>query len=304
MSKKKRKVTAVRHVAEVSSAKAAAAGKLRGVRPSPDIVTLALAALGLLLTGYLTLVAWRSSAPAFCGQGSACDVIQSSAWSTLLGLPVAFWGFGLYALILLATLAGTAMARWRWLSRLSLLGLVISVYLTVAGIVALGSVCVWCLISLGLLIAIFARVHLHRPANAPGNRRPWASWWLGNGLVALAVVVVLQLSATGLLDRRPEHPRMAALVDHLNATGVRYYGASWCVNCRQQTRLFGASSDRLPYVECSPQGQGGPVALACVGAGVTAYPTWMIRGVPHPGVKTPEELAGLTGFDWDGEPTQ
>lgn len=298
MSRKKRKSAPARSGAEVPAAKMHGAGKPRSARPAPDIVTLALAVAGLLLTAYLTLVAWRDGTPAFCSEGSACDVIQSSEWSSLLGLPIAFWGFGLYALIALAMVSASALARWRWQSRLSLLGVVISVYLTVAGIVALGAVCAWCLLSLALLVAIFVRVHLRRPASAPGNRTAWPNWWLGNGLVALALVAALQLSASGLLDQRPEHPQVAALVDHLDATGVRYYGASWCANCRRQTRLFGASSDRLPYVECSPQGQGGPVALACVSAGVTAYPTWMIRGQPHAGVKTPQELAQLTGFEW------
>ena len=101
-------------------------------RLEPDLWVLALAAAGLLLTGYLTLAAWGEGAPALCPQGGGCDVIQGSRWSYLFGLPLALWGFGLYALVALVAATGSAPAgRWRRLSRLTLLGLAISVYLTV-----------------------------------------------------------------------------------------------------------------------------------------------------------------------------
>lgn len=265
-------------------------------RLAPDYVVLALAAVGLLLTAYLTLAAWGDSAPALCAPGGGCDVIQDSRWSRLLGLPLALWGFGLYALIALAVVTGSVpTVRWRRLSRLTLLGLAISVYLTVVGIVALDAVCGWCLASLATMAALFAAVHLRRPG-APADGRTWGSWWLGNGLLALGVVVALQLVLGGVLERRPENPRVAALVDHLDAIGARYYGASWCGSCARQTRMFGASAKRLPYVECSPQGRGGPPARECVAAGVSSYPTWEINGVLHPGIQTPAELEQLSGF--------
>src|SRR5690606_76252 len=144
-------------------------------------------------------------------------------------------------------------ARWRRLSRLTALGLAISAYLTVVGIVALDATCGWCLASLAVMAALFAVVHLRRPG-APAGGRAWGSWWLGNGLLAVGVVVALQVVLGGVLDRRPENPRVAALVDHLDDIGARYYGASWCGSCARQTRMFGASASRLPYVECSPQG--------------------------------------------------
>lgn len=270
-------------------------------RLKPDPWILALAAIGLLLTGYLTLAAWAEGAPAFCAQGGGCDVIQGSRWSRLLGLPLALWGFGLYALIALVAVTGSApAARWRWLSRLTLLGLAISVHLTVVGIVALDATCGWCLASLATMAALFAVVHLRRPGR-PSGEGTWRSWWLGNGLLAVGVVVALQLALGGVLERRPENPRVAALVDHLEITGARYYGASWCGSCARQTRMFGASAGRLPYVECSPQGRGGPVARECAVAGVSSYPSWEINGLVYPGIHTPQELAGLSGFVWEQE---
>lgn len=296
MARKKRKKQPRR-----AQAPAPGQGQRGGVRMRPDWPVLALAALGLLLTGYLTLAAWGEAAPALCVEGGGCDLVRNSRWSSLLGLPLALWGFGLYALIGLAAVTGaTAAVRWRRLSRLTLLGLAISVYLTGVGIVAVEAACGWCLASLALMAALFALVHLRRPGAPPGQAS-WASWWLGNGLAALGVVVVLQLVLGGVLDRRPENPRIAALAEHLQETGARYYGASWCGSCARQNRLFGASARRLPYVECSPAGRGGPSARECADAGVSSYPTWRINGLLHPGVQTPPDLARLSGFEWDGE---
>lgn len=285
----------------VQPAPASQPEQARTRRLQPDVWILGLAALGLVLTGYLTLVAWGDGTPALCSEGGGCEVVQGSRWSSLLGLPLALWGFGLYALIALSAATGpTPAARWRRLSRLSLLGLVLSVYFTVVGIVDLGATCGWCLASLATMAALFALVHLRR-SGAPLGQGSWGSWWLGNGLVVLGVVIVLQAVLGGVLDRRPENPRLVALADHLEETGARYYGASWCGSCARQDRLFGASAPRLPYVECSPAGRGGPTARECVEAGVTSYPTWQINGLLHPGVQTPQDLARLSGFDWGAE---
>lgn len=294
MARKKRKQS--RRAPAPAPARPQPARRLR-----PDAWVLALAAAGMLLTGYLAMAAWGGGAPAFCAQGGGCDVIQGSRWSSLFGLPMALWGFGLYALVALAAATGSApAARWRRLSRLTALGLAISAYLTVVGIVALDATCGWCLASLAVMAALFAVVHLRRPG-APAGGGTWGSWWLGNGLLAVGVVVALHVVLGGVLDRRPENPRVAALVDHLDDIGARYYGASWCGSCARQTRMFGASASRLPYVECSPHGRGGPVARECAAAGVSSYPSWEINGLVYAGIHTPEELAGLSGFAWDRE---
>lgn len=299
MAKRKRKPVRQQHRPAAAAAPAQPMRQQR--RLKPDVWILALAAGGMLLTGYLTLATWGAGTPVLCAPGGGCDLIQGSRWSRLLGLPLALWGFGFYCLIALAAVTGsTPTARWRRLSRLTLLGLAISVYLTAVGLIALGATCGWCLASLAVMAALFALVHLRRPG-APSGERSWGSWWLGNGLLALGVVAALQIMLGGVLDRRPENPRVAALVDHLDAIGASYYGASWCGACARQTRMFGASAGRLPYVECSPQGRGGPVARECAAAGVSSYPSWEINGLVYPGIHSPEDLANLSGFAWDSE---
>ena len=267
-------------------------------RLAPHWPALALAALGLLLTGYLAASAWTQSGLAFCTAGSSCDAIQQSQWSTLLGLPLAAWGFGLYALIALVAFLPktTPLARWRHLWRLSLLGLVISIVLTLVGLVTLRAVCGWCLLSLATLAALFVMLHVGRPTSAPGTS--WRKWWLGNGALALMVVVAMTAYHSAHLIQRPENPQLKALALHLQETGAKYYGASWCQNCRKQTRLFGPSAHRLPYVECSPGGPNTLMIGACTQANVTSFPTWVIDGNSIQGVQSPEQLAQLSGFHW------
>jgi hypothetical protein len=88
-----------------------------------------------------------------------------------------------------------------------------------------------------------------------------------------------------------------ALAEHLAEQDVVFYGASWCPHCQEQKRLFGASADRLPYVECSLGGPNAPQSAACRTAGIQSYPTWVINGRATVGqVLTLAQLADATGF--------
>jgi uncharacterized membrane protein len=265
-----------------------------------DAVILALSLVGMAITGYLTVSAWTRATPAFCPEGSGCELFQQSQWSSFLGLPIALWGFVLYAVLaLLAYRMPSRLKHWRRLWFVAFVGVSVSLYLTAVGWFTLEAFCGWCLASAATITAILIAVFLRRPASAPGM--PWGQWLLRSAAAGLAVVLALHLYASDVLSR-PESPRLAALAVHLDESGARYYGASWCPACRDQARLFGAASARLPYVECSPGGRGTPMAQICANAGIASYPTWIIRGQRFEEVLHPRELARLTGFDWDGHP--
>lgn len=279
-----------------ASSKQHADGKQKSVERRPDWVIVGLAGVGLLITGYLTGVAFTSTGAAFCGEGSGCDLVQSSRWSTLLGLPIALWGFGLYALIALtAWTMPPRLKRWRRLSFLALAGVAVSAYLTVSGIVYLDAVCLWCLASFATITAVFVAVLLRRPDTAPGVA--WTTWSANSVITAVVIIAVLHVWQNDLL--RPENPRLKALAEHLDDNGAKFYGAYWCPACQQQKRHFGSSADRLPYVECTPNGRNGPRAEACDSRDIAQYPTWIIDGSRLQGVLPPEELARYSGFRWD-----
>jgi hypothetical protein len=117
----------------------------------------------------------------------------------------------------------------------------------------------------------------------------------------LAAVVILIIHAGYVRPQAeptgPEDPITRALAEHLADQGALFYGASWCEHCQQQKRLFGASANRLPYIECSPAGRNAPQSASCSRAGVRSYPTWVIQGRPIVGqVLSLAQLADATGF--------
>lgn len=257
-----------------------------------------LAAAGCVLTGYLLITRLTGGVLPYCTQDSACDLVRSSQWSILLGLPLSFWGFLSYLTIGLSAWLGTRPTRnWKLVWSVSLVALTVSLYMTWVSATQIRALCPYCLVSLGLVIATFVTAALNRPAHLPARRWPD---WAASAMWAVVVAVLLHLHYTDFSDRpvgENENPRLAALAEHLDDTGAKFYGSSWCPHCDEQKALFGASADRLPYVECAPKGRRGPVSPACKAAGVTSYPTWIIDGNRYGRVLTPEELAEYSDFE-------
>ena len=263
----------------------------------PDWLVVGLALIGMAITAYLSFGSLFGDAPLFCGPDSGCDIVQNSRFGTLLGLPIALWGFGLYALVALSAYTmPNKPQRWKRLAWLTALGLAISVYLTVAGQVFLDAWCAWCLASQITILLLFLAVWLRRPESGPGMS--WLVWNRNLLLIAVFFTGTLYAWQDGLLQP-PENPELKALAMHLEETGALYYGAFWCPNCQNQRRIFGRSADRLPYVECSPQGRAGGVAFECVSNNIAAYPTWDIAGRRYQRVLSIEELTRLSGFEFD-----
>lgn len=261
-----------------------------------ELALIALSALGLLITAYLSWGALFGSLPAGCAEGSSCAVVQGSVWSRFLGVPVSVWGFVTYLVLLFLALSrGKPAARWKRLFSVALIGLVISLYLTLAGLIGLQAVCVWCLASQAVILAIFVLVLAERERAAV--KPAWGVWIGQHAIVLAAVLGLMHASAMGWIGPR-EDPRLVALAQHLESTGAKFYGAFWCPVCQQQKDRFGAAQKYLPYVECSPNGRGGAVAFACVSENVTNYPTWIIRGQRYSEVLDTDTLAQRSGFRW------
>jgi uncharacterized membrane protein/glutaredoxin len=250
----------------------------------------------MALATYLSWTAWIGSSVKGCAVGSSCDVVLSSRWAMLFGLPTALWGMLAYV-----TLAGTAFIprvdrHWWSAWTVAFFGVVYSAYLTTISLAILGAACPYCLTSLALMTSIFALVTYQRPSTLEGFS--WRRWLCKAVPVAAAIILVLHLNYTGVLGEPPkvEEPTTRALALHLVRSGAKMYGADWCPHCQQQKELFGASASRLPYVECSPGGQGTPQTEECRAAKITTYPTWIINGTRTQEVMTLKQLAESTGF--------
>jgi uncharacterized membrane protein len=292
------KVPASEHLAETRSAEIrGSAARGPGSRPL-DNWLFGLALAGIALTAYLTFTAWFGEKPVLCGAGSQCDLVQQSRWSTLLGVPIAFWGLLTYAL--LARLVWRLRSRpsaWRAALFVAVVGAAVSWYLTVVSMFLIEALCAYCLASFAIANILLIMLLLRRPTHMPEHA--WSRALPIPLISAILIVLALSLHFSGLFDpgAGPEKPYLKALATHLRDSGARFYGTYWCPVCQQQKALFEASADRLPYVECTPDGRDRPVNFTCMANNVTDYPTWIIRGRRQTGVLAVEELARLSGFE-------
>jgi uncharacterized membrane protein/glutaredoxin len=296
----------------------------------------AISLVGALLTGYLTTVKLSGAEVAGCTANSAqaigsCDAVLSSPYATVFGLPLALFGLlaylsmGIFAMAPLA-INGDQQKELRsnlerWTQLLLFAGAtamtVFSGYLMYVLAFQIKAVCFYCIgsaiFSLSLLgLTLF------------GNTWEDIGQILFTGLIIVMVTLIGTLGvyaniaspgATGRtlvsLPTTPPAPGKGweitttsgaaeiALAEHLAASGAKEYGAYWCPHCFQQKELFGKEAfAKVPYVECAPDGVNAQTQ-ACQAAGVKAFPTWVINGEIHSGVRSLEKLAELSGYTGD-----
>lgn len=118
-----------------------------------------LSLLGILIALYLTLYKVGVIGALTCTVGS-CETVNTSRWATFLGLPVAAWGAGAYAALFALSLAGTA-DRYAGSQTVSVLlvaiaawSVLFSAWLTYLELFVIHAICIWCVTSAVLLVAI------------------------------------------------------------------------------------------------------------------------------------------------------
>src|SRR5262245_2443860 len=263
------------------------------LRSSPNWPLVAICIAGMLLTSYLTFTALSGSAVRGCSAGGGCNVVLTSQWSKMFGLPTAFWGFLAYA-----GLAATAFIKredkhWRYAWTAALFGVSFSLYLTTVSLTVLKAACPYCLTSFALMTSIFALTTYQRPARLASFS--WQRWLTRRIPVAAGLVFLLHLQYVAI-PTVPESPIARPLAEHLSAIGAKFFGASWCEHCQQQKKFFGASASLLPYIECKPGGSSAPMTRPCLDNNISTFPTWVIKDRRMEGVLGLSELAELSGF--------
>jgi uncharacterized membrane protein len=123
------------------------------------MVVAALALAGIFISLYLTLFKLGVIGELTCSIGS-CETVNTSKWSTFLHLPVAAWGLLFYAEVFVISLLGT-MPRFENEPFVSLIlvvesafGVLFSGWLTYLELAVIHAICIWCVTSAGLVLAI------------------------------------------------------------------------------------------------------------------------------------------------------
>lgn len=133
------------------------------------MLTALVALVGLFVAMYLALYKAGVIGTVSCGTGG-CETVQLSQWSVLLGLPVATWGVGFYALVFGLAFAATT-ARFGDSRRLSLAlvvltgwGVLFSAWLTYLELFVIHAICRWCVVSAVIAVLLFVLAMLDRRA--------------------------------------------------------------------------------------------------------------------------------------------
>jgi uncharacterized membrane protein len=116
-----------------------------------------LSVLGIAVSCYLLTVHWGWWTAVCLGVGD-CEAVNTSRFSEFLGVPVALWGIGAYAMLL-----ALSVGVWRGIAlhvtRPALFvvaagGVAFSAYLTYIELFVLYEVCPWCVLSAILVTTI------------------------------------------------------------------------------------------------------------------------------------------------------
>ena len=125
------------------------------------MVIAVLSVVGLYVALYLSLWKFGFVGPLMCGVGS-CEVVQTSRFAYLFGIPVAVFGVAGYLALLIVALVGlrprfvASTGATKWLVVLSGFGAAFSLYLTYLEAFVLQAWCRWCVVSAVLIFGVFA----------------------------------------------------------------------------------------------------------------------------------------------------
>jgi uncharacterized membrane protein/protein-disulfide isomerase len=202
-------------------------------------LALAFASAGLTIATVLT-IAHASDAPLPCGGSNGCDRVAHDPSSFFMGHPVSAYGIVAYVILVIAAVLRIAGVAIRWSSfvglMVSLMGSVLSAFLTYYSITKIHATCLWCLGS-GAMMVLSAVAYI-----ATSN----ASWGAKDGGkpvsgVPWALVPILAVSAIAVFGgvSRPKPPDLSAI-------DLRKVSYSELAN---SSHAIGAAAARVTIVE-------------------------------------------------------
>jgi uncharacterized membrane protein len=125
-----------------------------------------MALIGLFDAAYLALER-VTGGTLVCPVGGGCETVQSSPYSVLFGVPVAYIGVAGYAVLLVAALLALNLDRIAGLSLATVLlalasvALVAGIYFSYLQVAVIGAICFWCAISALLDVGIWVAALLN-----------------------------------------------------------------------------------------------------------------------------------------------
>jgi len=132
--------------------------KTNSLNESLRLVSIALAVIGVIDTIYLSYVKIAHQ-EVFCGRSRACDTVNTSQYSMIGGIPIAYLGLAANLLILVLLIMETRGSIWKQFSPLFVFGMTLagtlySFYLTYIEIAVLHAICPYCVVNAVVMLAL------------------------------------------------------------------------------------------------------------------------------------------------------
>jgi uncharacterized membrane protein len=251
----------------------------------PRILIALISVGGFGIMAYLTYIHF-ARATSFCdiSETVSCDVVTTSIYSEIFGLPVSILGLGYFGLTFVLAVVQRTKAFYQLIFFLTLFVLMPSLYLTATEMFIIKAFCPLCETSKALMVAILGVSFV--------AMKKQFGWVLRNaipviiaGVVAAGVTYFAQASTTTQAD-------YTTFVTSLNQQGVVYYKSVKCNNCKRQEAMLGEAYKKLNSVECHPDGENPQVEL-CLQKKIKKTPTFLIE---EDGIEK-ERLEGLQPLD-------
>ncbi|MBW4561766.1 MAG: hypothetical protein KME32_11535 [Mojavia pulchra JT2-VF2] len=298
----------------------------------------AIAGLGALITGYLTIEKLTGGSAACVAQAGVrgCNDVLSSPWATVLGQPLALFGFLAYTSMVIFALAPFALKpannsrkqieNLTWLLLLvgAIAMTIFSSYLMYILASQIKAFCPYCigsaLFSLSLLVlTVIGRDwedigQIFFTAIIVGMVTLVGTLWVYSGVNQSGVTTEstpgkpVQISFTPKVQPNPAFgwettttsgEAEIALANHLAKIGAKEYSAYWCPHCHEQKLLFGKEAEQI--INDRVKVECAPDGLKaqpelCKAAKIEGFPTWIINGKSYSGVQNLEELAKVSNY--------
>lgn len=118
-----------------------------------------LSILGVIDAFYLSLVKLTHT-EVYCGGSTSCDIVNSSSYSMIMGIPIAFLGLGAYIILIVILFLEKRNVILRekniYLNfGICLIGFLYSIYLTFVEFFILHAICPYCLASAVIMLLLF-----------------------------------------------------------------------------------------------------------------------------------------------------
>ncbi len=273
-----------------------------------------IASIGASVTAYLTYTKLTGNQSA-CPTGG-CDVVLSSPYATVFGLPLPLFGFLAYASVIVLAIAPllinpTEQKKLRnklenWTGLLLFMVatamLVFSGYLMYLLAFEIKAVCIYCVASALFATALFVLSLVGREWQDIGQLV------FNGGVVGILVLVgtlgvyanvnkpIANAGLMGMPITTTAGTAEIELAKHLSQTGAKFYGSFLCGHCHNQKQLFGKEAIQyVPYVECTKPDKRTQTDI-CIEQKIQGYPTWKIGGKSLTGTKPLAKLAELSGY--------